>query len=209
MNRWVGCWCHEIPFAEKNDDGNYKSGVMKRLGELIDYSKLNDDVDVPLRDTLVNYYYQARDGGTFLYFNDERYQVPAVNPNPPNFNARAMGVESEYISVGVDKIVGDVVTPFARMIMQDLELDTDRGWDIMKKNDAYSLRAYMSFKYIPSVNLELPPMHLTTNVINWCETFDKSTGWYDRALTEQVLEALAFARVGAQTFGEVEWKCFE
>jgi hypothetical protein len=52
-------------------------------------------------------------------------------------------------------------------------------------------------------------MHLTTNIINWCETFDKSTGWYDRALTEQVSEALAFAKAGSQTIGDVEWKCFE
>jgi len=28
--------------------------------------------------------------------------------------------------------------------------------------------------------------------IHWCETLDKSTGWYDRALTETVIEGLAF-----------------
>jgi len=197
------------PLPKKDIHGNYKSGVMKRLGELIDYSKLNDGLKVPLRNTLIDYYYKAKSGGTFLYYNNERYQVPAANPNPPNFNARAMGVESEYIKVGVDNIVGDIVEPFARMIMEDVEQGTDKGWEIMKKNDKYSLRAYMSFKYIPSINLKLPPMHLTTNVINWCETFDKSTGWYDRALTEQVLEALAFAKAGSQIFGDVEWKCFE
>jgi hypothetical protein len=120
-----------------------------------------------------------------------------------------MGVESEYIKAGVDNIVADVVEPFSRMIMEELEQNSTKGWDIMKQNDAYSLRAYMSFKYIPSVDLKLPPMHLTTNIINWCETFDKSTGWYDRALTEQVSEALAFAKAGSQTIGDVEWKCFE
>ncbi|OAX41858.1 hypothetical protein K503DRAFT_436190 [Rhizopogon vinicolor AM-OR11-026] len=199
------------PLPKKDENGKYKSGVMKRLGELIEYSKLNDGLAVPLRDTIIDYYYQARTGGTFKYFNSERYQVPLENPDPPNFRAREMGVESEYITAGVDNIAADIVIPFARMIMEDVGLDTNmgKGWDLMMQNDAYSLRAYMSFKYIPSVDLKLPPSHLNTNTINWCETFDKSTGWYDRALTEQVLEALAFARVGSSTFGEIEWKCFD
>ena len=198
------------PLPKKGDDGKYESGVMKRLGELIDYSKLNDSsFEVPLHKTLINYYFKAKTGGTFLYYNNERYQVPSTDPSPPDFRAREMGVESEYIKAGVDNIVADVVEPFSRMIMEELEQNSTKGWDIMKQNDTYSLRAYMSFKYIPSVDLKLPPMHPTTNIINWCETFDKSTGWYDRALTEQVSEALAFAKAGSQTIGDVEWKCFE
>ncbi|KAI6130594.1 hypothetical protein EV401DRAFT_1884385 [Pisolithus croceorrhizus] len=63
-------------------------------------------------------------------------------------------------------------------------------------NDSYSLRAYMAFKYIPSVNLNLPPQHLHHKVINWCELLRSSTKWYDRALTEEVFESLAFAKVG-------------
>ncbi|KAG0694126.1 hypothetical protein DFH29DRAFT_859812 [Suillus ampliporus] len=196
------------PLPKKDDQGKYKAGVMKRLGELIDYSKLNDSgFKEPLKSTLIDYYYAAKAGGTFMYFNNQRYQVSGTS-QPPDFHAREMGVESEYVTVGVDRIIGDVVEPFARMLMKDLEQNTEKGWGIMKKNDVYSLRAYMLFKYVPSVSLELPPMHLATNVINWCETFDKSTGWYDRGITETVLEALAFAKVGSQTFGDVEWKCF-
>ncbi|KAG2153891.1 hypothetical protein DEU56DRAFT_868461 [Suillus clintonianus] len=204
-----------FPLPQKDSEGNYKPGVMRRLGELINYSKFSDSrrLAVPLKDKLIDYYFTAKEGGSFLYFNNERYQTPHPDvrdlTSPPDFRAQEMGVESEFVAVGVEKIVGDVIEPFARMLTGDLEQHVRRGWDVMMKNDAYSLRAYMSFKYIPSVSLELPPMHLATNVINWCETFDKSTGWYDRGLTENVLEALAFAKVGSQNFGDVEWKCFD
>jgi monoamine oxidase len=196
-----------FPLPQKDSDGNYKTGIMRRLGELINYPKLNDG-QVPLKSTLIDYYYKSRAGGSFLYFNNERYQVSDTS-HPPDFRAREMGVESEYVAVGVEKIVDDVVEPFSRMLINDLEKQVHKGWDVMKENDAYSLRAYMSFKYIPSVNLELPPMHLTNNVINWCETFDNSTGSYDRGLTETVLESLAFAKSGSEIIGDVEWKCFK
>ncbi|KAG2151137.1 uncharacterized protein EDB93DRAFT_295054 [Suillus bovinus] len=195
------------PLPQKDSEGKYKTGIMKRLGELIDYSKLNDG-PVPLKSKLINYYYEAREGGSFLYYNNEQYQVSDTS-HPPDFRAEKMGVESEYISVGVENIVDDVVEPFARILINDLEKQCTKGWEVMKENDAYSLRAYMSFKYIPSVNLKLPPMHLSNNVINWCETFDDSTGSYDRALTEAVLESLAFAKADSEIIGDVEWKCFD
>lgn len=180
------------PLPQKDSEGNYKTGIMKRLGELINYPKLNDGPE-PLKSTLIDYYYKAREEGSFLYFNNECYQVSEVS-HPPDFCAREMGVESEYVAVGVEKIVDDVVEPFARMLINDLEKQVNKGWEVMKANDAY-----MSFKYIPSVDLKLPPMHLTTNVINWCEMFDNSTSSYDRRLTEAVLETLAFTKADVET----------
>ncbi|KAG1818282.1 hypothetical protein EV424DRAFT_1540220 [Suillus variegatus] len=180
------------PLPQKDSEGNYKTGIMKRLGELINYPKLNDGPE-PLKSTLIDYYYKAREEGSFLYFNNECYQVSEVS-HPPDFCAREMGVESEYVAVGVEKIVDDDVEPFARMLINDLEKQVNKGWEVMKANDAY-----MSFKYIPSVDLKLPPMHLTTNVINWCEMFDNSTSSYDRRLTEAVLETLAFTKADVET----------
>ncbi|KAG1745341.1 uncharacterized protein EDB91DRAFT_1345683 [Suillus paluster] len=176
------------PLPKKDAQGRYKLGVMKRVCELIDYSKLDD---------------RQED----LSFTSTRNVTESDTSSPgPDFHAREMGVESEYVAMEVEKMVGDIVEPFARMLMNDLMQQSHKGWDATRKNDVYSLRAYMSFKYIPSVSLEFSPMHLATNVINWCETFDESTSWYDRSLTEILLEALAFAKAGPQTFGDVEWK---
>lgn len=43
--------------------------------------------------------------------------------------------------------------------------------------------------------------------ITWCETLDKSTGWYDRALTETVIENLAFQWPGSSPVNT--WFCFD
>lgn len=201
-----------FPLPKKDAQGNYKTGIMKRLGELINYSKLNNleyhpeptprlPFKAPLKSKLIDYHFTSKRQGYFLYFNNQRYQVSQTS-HPPDFHAREMGVDSQYIAVGVENIVEDVIGPFAKDLMNDLEQNVHSGWDNMMKHDAYSLRSFMSFKYIPSANLPLPRTSLSTNVINWCETFDNSTGSYDRALTESVLDALAFASE------DVEWKCF-
>ncbi|KAG1869407.1 hypothetical protein DFJ58DRAFT_63493 [Suillus subalutaceus] len=207
-----------FPLPKKDAQGNYKIGIMRRLGELINYPKLNttprlpstlDLFKAPLKSKLIDYHFTSKRQGYFLYFNTQRYRVPQTPSRPPDFHARDMGVDSQYIAAGVENIVEDVIGPFAKDIIKDIEQNVHSGWDNMLKHDAYSLRSFMSFKYIPSASLQIPPTHLSTNVINWCETFENSTGSYDRALTESVLEALAFASVESQTFGDVEWKCFE
>lgn len=46
--------------------------------------------------------------------------------------------------------------------------------------------------------------------VNWMETFDNSTGAYDRALTEVVLEAVAFGwKPPAETHEGTKWWCIE
>jgi len=123
-----------------------------------------------------------------------------------DFQAPALGINSTLTSIGVTRMVNDAIGPFARALYYDLQNHTSTGWENMMRNDDYSTRAYLSFKYIPSATFGLGPEHLSTQVINWLETFDKSTGWYDRALTETVLEAIAFGEAGE---GQIDWKCIE
>ncbi|KAG1822477.1 uncharacterized protein BJ212DRAFT_1328096 [Suillus subaureus] len=188
-----------FPLPKKDAQGNYKIGIMRRLGELIKYSKLNKGLSkAPLSSQLIDYHSTSKRQGHFLYFNDQRYQVSQTS-RPPDFCAREMGVDSQYIAAGVESIVQDVIRPFAQDLIKDLE----------QNHDAYSLRSFMLHKYTPSASLQIPSTYLSTNVINWCETFDDSTGSYDRSLTEAVLLSLALARVESPTFGDVEWKCFK
>ncbi|KAF5331265.1 hypothetical protein D9611_013128 [Ephemerocybe angulata] len=84
------------------------------------------------------------------------------------------------------------------------------GWKILKgQYDRYSTRSYLQFGYVPSEDLQtkygIPGTGLPTSVINWMETFDNSSGWYDRALLETVLEALAFGAVGPTP----DWHCIK
>lgn len=50
---------------------------------------------------------------------------------------------------------------------------------------------------------------IPSSVIKWCETMDRSTGFYDRGLTETVLESVAFDWPEKEKSKEIEWKCIE
>ena len=182
------------PLPKSDEEGNYEPGVMQRLGQLFTYLGMHNQ--------LIPYYFQSDRQPGFQYFNGIRARIGQGN----DFNAPALGINSTLIDIGVSNVVNDAIGPFARVLFDDLKNHTTTGWATMMRNDAYSTRAYFSFKYIPSASFGLEPEHLTTRVINWLETFDKSTGWYDRALTETVLEAIAFGEAGD---GQVDWKCIE
>jgi len=181
------------PLPKKDENGNYLPGVMRRVGDLFKYLEMEDK--------LIPYYYESNASPAFKYFNGERARIG----DNANFNGSSLGISDTLLGLGTSTVVEDVVGPFANMLWEDLRNHTRSGWEVMMANDAYSMRAYMSFKYIPSAGFGLPPDHLSTRVINWCETFDNSTGSYSKALTETVLDVIAFGQDGS----EVEWKCIE
>ncbi|KAI6041672.1 hypothetical protein EDC04DRAFT_2601598 [Pisolithus marmoratus] len=197
------------PLPKKDEQGQYKNGIMKRLAELIIYPPLNEGSD-RLQDKLIPYYFSAREGPNlkpgFYYFNGIRERI---SDTPSSFRAEELGVSASYIKAGAGAIHSDVVTPFAKMLIEDMEKGTKEGWRVTMANESYSVRAYMAFKYIPSINLDLPPQHLHHKVINWCELLENSTKAFDRALTEDVFDALAFATVSGTDFGDVDWRCFD
>ena len=179
---------------KSDEKGNYEPGVMQRLGKLFTYLGMHNQ--------LIPYYFQSNNSPGFQYFNGIRARIGQGN----DFDAPALGISPTLINIGTSNIINDAIGPFAHILLGDLQKNTTTGWDIMMRNDAYSTRAYLSFKYMPSATYGLEPEHLPTRVINWLETFDTSTGSYDRALTETVLEAIAFGQAdGAQ----VDWKCIE
>ncbi|KAI6126499.1 hypothetical protein F5141DRAFT_1247376 [Pisolithus sp. B1] len=199
-----------FPLPKKNGEGKYKNGIMKRLAELIVYLPLNKGSD-PLKDRLIPYYYEAREGINlkpgFYYFNGVRERISS---KPGHFRAEEIGVAASYIKVGTDAIHTDVVKPFAALLIEDIKKGKKaEGWQLMMAHDSYSVRAYMAFKYIPSGDLDLPRKHLPHKVINWCEVMENSTKSYDHGLTEEVFESLAFAKIKDHDFGDVDWQCFD
>ncbi|KAJ3510580.1 hypothetical protein NLJ89_g4592 [Agrocybe chaxingu] len=186
-----------FPLPEQDPFGNYKSGIMQRVGNLFNYLKMQDK--------LLPYYFKSNGSPGFQYFNGVRARIG----DGADFDAPSLGIADQFIKNGVTAIVDDVVGKFAAGIYEDLKTGGEEGWQDMMAHDAYSTRAYMAFKYIPSPSLDLPEAHFSTRVINWCETFDKSTGWYDRALTETVLEAIAFGEQPEEVRNKVNWRCID
>jgi hypothetical protein len=139
--------------------------------------------------------YHFSSGHTFLYYNTIRYQRDANGNGPPAgtdpFKVQG-SVGARAIKEGSAEIVASAIKPFRDALMKDWKT----GMKTLMEADDYSVRSFLRFK---GWNQE---------VINWVETMEDSTGSFDRALSEEVLDSMAFDYpVGpAQT---VSWFCVE
>ena len=172
-----------------------QTGPHERLKELFELLKL----------PLFDYIYKTPDG--FMYFNGVH---STIGDKEQRFKANELQVPDPYIAAGVEALCNDFINPLANLLLEDMETGGNEGWIKLKTEyDQYSTRSYLQFGYKPSEQLRktygIPNTGLPTLVIDWMETFDKSSGWYDRALTETILEALAFGAVGP----EPEWHCIQ
>ena len=162
-----------------------KTDVMKPLFDLF------DEISLPLGD------YQFKDklgNSTLLYNNVNQKRRTDDEPiTPKDFDITGVS-PAPWGQLGWKANVDNVVDPFADALIEDFKTGGTKGWELMMKYDQYSMRAYMAGNRSdtsPDLDkMKLMPYPL--NVINWCETFDKSSGWYDRGLSETVLESLAF-----------------
>jgi hypothetical protein len=181
---------------------------MKRVFHLFDYPPLNKG-DLALKKKLKPFYFSNEN--TFLSYNGVTVRqsdqvsdafkdaavIQDVNPVP-------------YVAAGAKNIADDVIEPFAKRLLYDLQHNTNTGWEFLKSFDLYSTRAYMNIQYRPSARLNIPDKPLPVDVVNWIETFDKSTGWYDRSLSETVLEAVAFGwNPSSSPVEQTRWWCIE
>ncbi|KAF8630481.1 hypothetical protein AX15_002897 [Amanita polypyramis BW_CC] len=187
-----------------------KTLAMNRIFDLFDNPNLNTP-DIELKKRLNKFYFYG-DGADqpFFYYNGVR--VRQSDDLPKNiFKASEVLSDREkraYIQTGAAAIVDDVIKPFATALLDDLEHNTKTGWEKLISVDDYSTRAYMAFKYKPTINT-IPNRTLPTDVVNWCETFDKSSGWYDRAFSETILEAIAFGWSPGTDGKDTDWYLIE
>ena len=185
---------------------------MSRVFHLFEYPPLNSN-GIALAKKLRPFYFKgAANNDTLFSYNGITVVQNALPAGDP-FQAGAVIQDVDpqpYIAAGTKAITDDVIAPFATRLLDDLKNQTTSGWEYMQKFDKYSTRAYMTLAYRPSPKLGLPDAPLPTDVVNWCETFDKSTGWYDRALSETVLEAVAFGwKPNENPMEATPWWCIE
>jgi hypothetical protein len=183
-----------------------ETDLMTRVFRLFRYPPLNKD-GFALEAKLQPYIFT--NGNTFLSYNGHTFKQNALPPDDP-FRSSENIKDADprpYIAIGSEAIKNDIIKPFALRLLDDLKYNTKKGWEYMMDFDKYSTRAYMAVQYRPSSELAIPDAPLPTDVINWCETFETSTGGFDRALTDEVLESLAF---GWNPENKVpKWFCIE
>ena len=144
--------------------------LMKRIFHL-----LTNPIQLNVK--LIPYVMQMVDPpNTWLLYNNCRVKNQAPSAADDPFNV------SNYVTdptlrtpEGVSKRVSEILQPFRDLFRHlpggkaDIAAAMHR---LFEETNNFSMRSYM-FKN----NME-------SKAINWCEIHDKSTGWYDRALTE-------------------------
>ncbi|KZS88538.1 FAD/NAD(P)-binding domain-containing protein [Sistotremastrum niveocremeum HHB9708] len=120
----------------------------------------------------------------------------------PNFSAPDPFNIKDYVPANF-RSPKDVNTFLSKIAIDEprqlfLKNNIQTALELLYKNyDSYSMRSWLMAKF-----------QLSSSTINWLETLDKSTGWYDRGLIENVLESLAFDWPGATPGKPVAWHCF-
>ncbi|KAI0959092.1 hypothetical protein AcW1_004023 [Taiwanofungus camphoratus] len=159
---------------------------------------------------LMEYYFDNANS-TLLYNEVLMKQTSGIHPE--DFHVR--NIPPGYGKYGVTRLVDNVLNPFVKALADDYEMKRHAGWNITMEYDIYSTRVYMSGnrsdnkEYLDE--LKKMPYPTEVQVVNWLETFDSSIGSYDVALSEAVLDKLAFdysTREPMPTSGQ-KWFCFE
>lgn len=115
---------------------------------------------------------------TFLFYNNARInnQDSSITGDP--FNVFGYVQESNLTTPQqVAQQVSAVLQPFRDLFRTQADGQTPdlatAVAQVFNLTDRFSTRTYMS-----------EVLQMNDRDINWCETLDKSTGWYDRAFTE-------------------------
>jgi hypothetical protein len=175
-----------------------KTPFMKRTFDLVDLI----NKEKPGRLKWIPYIFQSKE--TFMYFNgvqlksdpvqepDDPFQINRNKPYiPPNYTylLKPTNLRKELATI-MQELKKDFVGAET-----EAEIDAAMA-KLIRDHDKDSMRSYLTeFKKYPS------------EVIDLLETFDKSTGWYDRGLVETVCESLAFQWTNDQSLPD--YYCLE
>ncbi|KZP31467.1 hypothetical protein FIBSPDRAFT_813672 [Athelia psychrophila] len=165
--------------------------LMSRLKKLFAQDNIKGNI------SLIPFKFISDDKMGYLHYNGVRTRQKDL-PTPPGdfFHFSEVGVSAsnpDYFnpSAGYHGICGDVLKDYVVALTDDLQRGGNEGWKKLMSKDRYSTRAYMSLDYKPNPELNIgESVGLSDGVIGWCESMD--TGSYDRALSEPVLDAMAF-----------------
>ena len=186
-----------------------KVKATRRLFNLFELPPLNAG-DIQLKAKLIPFY--PANGNAFLSYNGVTVRQNAVPSGDPFKIAQVIqdADPDPYILAGAKAIEDDVVAPFITRLLDDMKTPGKMdGWEYLMKYDKYSTRAYMALAYTPSDSLNIPKEPLPTDVINWCETQNTWTGWYDCAFSEYVLSVFSEGWQPGPEPSVVQWFCIE
>ncbi|KAG8975278.1 hypothetical protein FRC05_006221 [Tulasnella sp. 425] len=156
-------------------DGNPS---MKRLFMLFNCQQLNPKDGPKLAEKLLDYKFNCDDA--FRYYNGVRTKI---SDTTNTFRFQETGADPKLLPLGGSEVLKKyVLDDFVKDLLDDLHTGGHKGWDHLMEFDNYSTRGYMTLK-----------KGIDAVTVDWVETVTYGTGWFDKALSELVLEYIAFS----------------
>ncbi|KAK1756354.1 hypothetical protein QBC47DRAFT_444804 [Echria macrotheca] len=152
-------------------------------GSLIPYSMTNKKDDVQNEPFCYN--------GTSKWGSYLDIAAKAENFDAFGFNKNNLGdgeIPTAVLKMNPDDVINDAMQKL-RDAIKDNE---QKGWDLLMSYDKHTTRDWLgsNWDHHGFLNPALPPFNATT--INFLETMNGGTDWYDQAFSETVLESLDF-----------------
>ncbi|KAH7127975.1 hypothetical protein B0J13DRAFT_483485 [Dactylonectria estremocensis] len=107
---------------------------------------------------------------------------------------------------------GNIMKELTRVVREQLKEDLKtsppgtKGWEMLMSYDQFSTRQFLATRHTELEHMRkvgpFPPPPYNYNTIEWLETFNGGTNWYDQAHSETVLESLDF-----DFDDDVQWYC--
>ncbi|KAL9108531.1 MAG: hypothetical protein Q9227_006746 [Pyrenula ochraceoflavens] len=134
--------------------------------------------------SLIPYIYTAPNQPS--YFNDIQYLGNPTKVNPYNIP----DIPSKLMEVGPGKLLADDVSYFTNL----LNKDPKSGWEKLIEYDNSSVRQffYQPFTWINEKGEKQTRPAYDYKTVEWLETFNSGTRWFDQAFSETVLEEAVF-----------------
>ncbi|KAK6211335.1 putative amine oxidase [Colletotrichum tabaci] len=144
--------------------------------------------------------------------------IATENEDPWAFTAdKTIQIDTRLLALKLSP--GDIMTallePLRQQLRDDIKNQTNTGWQTLMSFDTMTMTQFLSSAWPASLpqptlppprtgDVPLPPYNYDT--IQWFETFNGGTNWYDQAFSEIVLESLDFdfPKPGDP---DIEWYC--
>ncbi|WZH49826.1 Amino-acid oxidase [Fusarium acuminatum] len=133
-------------------------------------------------------------------YEDVQTAADTVDPFNVDVDKR---ISPELLRAGPDKVMKANIHPLREQLIKDAEQSPpgEEGWKMLMDYDKYSTRQFLSTEHKKNPkDIPAPPYNYET--IEWLETFNGGTDWYDQAHSETVLESLDF-----EFSDDTKWYC--
>ncbi|KAJ6528936.1 amine oxidase [Mycena capillaripes] len=133
-------------------------------------------------ESLIPYHLRDLRGNNIRHFNNISISSACLEAADARGNFDPFATKVDGLTDTINNLIGHKLDPFKHILTEDFQ----RGWEALMSVDQWSMRDWLALPVDNSQSAYPEPL------IKYLETFTSSTGLFDCALSEMVLDAMDF-----------------